>query len=208
VRDQSSRWGSCSNTGVLSFSWRLIFAPPFVLDYLAAHEVSHLVELNHSPRFWRLVNKLYPDFERAKVWLDVRHRPAATACPPSAATISEPFVGWVELFARPSVHPRLRVWVSRRARPNLRFATIPDAHDFLRLFRYFCHDRNYRKDRKASRPVERRPAVGRHGRAVGSTARSARSMRCSISRSARSPPRRLPPRSGLHAPTSRSRSAS
>jgi predicted metal-dependent hydrolase len=71
VRDQSSRWGSCSNTGVLSFSWRLIFAPPFVLDYLAAHEVSHLVELNHSPRFWRLVKRLYPNVERAKVWLDV-----------------------------------------------------------------------------------------------------------------------------------------
>jgi predicted metal-dependent hydrolase len=71
VRDQSSRWGSCSNTGVLSFSWRLILAPPYVLDYLAAHEVAHLVELNHSSRFWRLVTKLYPNFERAKTWLDV-----------------------------------------------------------------------------------------------------------------------------------------
>ena len=70
VRDQSSRWGSCSNTGVLSFSWRLIMAPPFVLDYLAAHEVAHLAELNHSRRFWRLVERLYPDYERAKVWLD------------------------------------------------------------------------------------------------------------------------------------------
>jgi predicted metal-dependent hydrolase len=71
VRDQSSRWGSCSNTGVLSFSWRLVLAPSFVLDYLAAHEVCHLVELNHSPRFWRLIKRLYPDFERAKTWLDV-----------------------------------------------------------------------------------------------------------------------------------------
>lgn len=71
VRDQSSRWGSCSNTGVLSFSWRLILAPPFVLDYLAAHEVAHLLELNHSPRFWRLVRQIFPDFERAKAWLDV-----------------------------------------------------------------------------------------------------------------------------------------
>jgi predicted metal-dependent hydrolase len=70
VRDQSSRWGSCSNTGVLSFSWRLILAPPYVLDYLAAHEVAHLVELNHSSRFWRLVTKLYPGHERAKAWLD------------------------------------------------------------------------------------------------------------------------------------------
>ena len=71
VRDQSSRWGSCSTTGVLSYSWRLILAPPFVLDYLAIHEVAHLVEMNHSPRFWRLVNRMYPDAERAKVWLDV-----------------------------------------------------------------------------------------------------------------------------------------
>ena len=70
VRDQSSRWGSCSNTGVLSFSWRLILAPAFVLDYLAAHEVAHLKELNHSPRFWRLVGRLDADFERAKTWLD------------------------------------------------------------------------------------------------------------------------------------------
>jgi predicted metal-dependent hydrolase len=86
VRDQSSRWGSCSNSGVLSFSWRLVLAPSFVLDYLAAHEVCHLVELNHSPRFWRLVKRLYPHCDRAKTWLDVHgtdlHRyglPAARA---------------------------------------------------------------------------------------------------------------------------------
>jgi predicted metal-dependent hydrolase len=71
VRDQASRWGSCSNSGALSYSWRLILAPPFVLDYLAAHEVAHLLELNHSPRFWRLVNRLAPDAARAKAWLDV-----------------------------------------------------------------------------------------------------------------------------------------
>ena len=70
IRDQSSRWGSCTSAGSLSFSWRLILAPPFVLDYLAAHEGAHLEELNHSPRFWRLVKRLYPDFERAKAWLD------------------------------------------------------------------------------------------------------------------------------------------
>jgi predicted metal-dependent hydrolase len=85
VRDQSSRWGSCSNTGVLSFSWRLILAPPFVLDYLAAHEVCHLVELNHSARFWRLVGRLYRDPERAKRWLDVNgtelHRYGLSARP-------------------------------------------------------------------------------------------------------------------------------
>jgi predicted metal-dependent hydrolase len=70
VRDQSSRWGSCSTTGVLSYSWRLILAPPFVLDYLAVHEVAHLIEMNHSPRFWRLVKRVCADSERAKAWLD------------------------------------------------------------------------------------------------------------------------------------------
>jgi predicted metal-dependent hydrolase len=70
VRDQSSRWGSCSTTGVLSFSWRLILAPMEVLDYLAAHEVAHLIEMNHSPKFWRLVQRICPDHERAKAWLD------------------------------------------------------------------------------------------------------------------------------------------
>ena len=71
VRDQTSRWGSCSSTGVLSFSWRLILTPPFVLDYLAAHEVAHLVEMNHSRRFWRLLLRLCPATHRAKVWLNV-----------------------------------------------------------------------------------------------------------------------------------------
>jgi len=71
VRDQSSRWGSCSTTGMLSYSWRLILAPGYVLNYLAAHEVAHLVEMNHSPRFWRLVQRLCPGHERAKAWLDV-----------------------------------------------------------------------------------------------------------------------------------------
>ncbi len=71
IRDQSSRWGSCSTTGVLSYSWRLVLAPPYVLDYLAAHEVAHLVEMNHSKRFWRLVDHICPQVTRAKTWLDV-----------------------------------------------------------------------------------------------------------------------------------------
>ena len=71
IRDQSSRWGSCSTTGVLSYSWRLILAPPFVLDYLAAHEAAHLVEMNHSRAFWRQVERICPDMDRAKAWLDV-----------------------------------------------------------------------------------------------------------------------------------------
>lgn len=71
IRDQSSRWGSCTSAGSLSFSWRLILAPPYVLDYLAAHEVAHLVEMNHSARFWRVVGRICPHTERAKTWLDV-----------------------------------------------------------------------------------------------------------------------------------------
>jgi predicted metal-dependent hydrolase len=70
IRDQASRWGSCSATGVLSYSWRLVLAPPFVLDYLAAHEVAHLIEMNHSSRFWRTVIGICPDTRRAKAWLD------------------------------------------------------------------------------------------------------------------------------------------
>lgn len=70
IRDQSSRWGSCTSAGSLSFSWRLILAPAYVLDYLAAHEVAHLVEMNHSPRFWRVVARICPSVERAKNWLD------------------------------------------------------------------------------------------------------------------------------------------
>ncbi len=72
IRDQSSRWGSCSTTGVLSYSWRLILAPPFVLDYLAAHEVAHLVEMNHSRAFWRLVERVCPHVHSAKSWLNAR----------------------------------------------------------------------------------------------------------------------------------------
>ena len=63
--------GSCSTTGKLNFNWRLILAPPYVLDYLAAHEVAHLIEMNHSPRFWRLVDNLCACVPRAKKWLDV-----------------------------------------------------------------------------------------------------------------------------------------
>jgi len=69
LRDQRTRWGSCSGEGHLSFSWRLIMAPPFVLNYLAAHEVAHLIEHNHSRRFWRLVERLCSDRHRARAWL-------------------------------------------------------------------------------------------------------------------------------------------
>ena len=69
VRDTKSRWGSCSANGALNFSWRLIMAPPFVLDYLAAHEVAHLRELNHSHRFWKLTHQLCPRTDEAEAWL-------------------------------------------------------------------------------------------------------------------------------------------
>ncbi|MGQ0673980.1 MAG: M48 family metallopeptidase [Hyphomicrobium sp.] len=71
VKDQASRWGSCSTTGVLSFSWRLILAPSAVLDYVAAHEVAHLGEMNHGPRFWALVKRTYPQLDEARRWLHV-----------------------------------------------------------------------------------------------------------------------------------------
>ncbi|HTQ34872.1 MAG TPA: SprT family zinc-dependent metalloprotease [Stellaceae bacterium] len=73
VRDPKSRWGSCSSTGALSFSWRLVFAPEAVVDYVVAHEVAHLVEMNHSPRFWRVVAGLVPDSAAPRAWLK-RHR--------------------------------------------------------------------------------------------------------------------------------------
>jgi len=69
VRDTSSRWGSCSASGNLSFSWRLVFAPRHVLHYLAAHEVAHLKEMNHSQAFWDAVAKIDPQHEKARAWL-------------------------------------------------------------------------------------------------------------------------------------------
>jgi predicted metal-dependent hydrolase len=70
LRDQRSRWGSCSTTGTLSFNWRLVLAPHDVLDYVVVHEVCHLVEMNHGPGFWALVAKRRPAYVEAKAWLD------------------------------------------------------------------------------------------------------------------------------------------
>lgn len=69
LRDTRSRWGSCSPDGRLMYSWRLILAPPPVLDYVAAHEVAHLVELNHSPAYWRVVTGICPDWRQHRGWL-------------------------------------------------------------------------------------------------------------------------------------------
>ncbi|MCC6305553.1 MAG: M48 family metallopeptidase [Rhodobacteraceae bacterium] len=69
LADPRSRWGSCSAAGRLMFSWRLAMAPPAVLDYVAAHEVAHLAEMNHGPRFWALVAARVPDHARHRAWL-------------------------------------------------------------------------------------------------------------------------------------------
>ncbi|WP_099867077.1 M48 family metallopeptidase [Pararhizobium haloflavum] len=69
LKDTRSRWGSCTVDGALSFSWRIVMAPPDVLDYLAAHEVAHLKEMNHGPRFWALCAELCPQMDEAKSWL-------------------------------------------------------------------------------------------------------------------------------------------
>ena len=74
VRDTASRWGSCSSTRSLSFSWRLILAPDFVLDYVVAHEVAHLREMNHSPRFWAHVRALVADLDAPQDWLKANGR--------------------------------------------------------------------------------------------------------------------------------------
>jgi predicted metal-dependent hydrolase len=75
VRDTRSRWGSCSAAGALSFSWRLILAPSEVLEYVVAHELAHLAERNHGPRFWAVVAELHGDgVDHARAWLR-RHGP-------------------------------------------------------------------------------------------------------------------------------------
>ncbi len=70
VRSQRSRWGSCTEGGVISLNWRLILAPAEVSDYVILHELMHLREMNHSRRFWRAVKEVCPDYEQAEVWLD------------------------------------------------------------------------------------------------------------------------------------------
>ena len=69
LRDTRSRWGSCTADGGLMYSWRLIMAPPEVLDYVAAHEVAHLAEMNHSPAFWAVVARLMPGYAARRRWL-------------------------------------------------------------------------------------------------------------------------------------------
>jgi predicted metal-dependent hydrolase len=68
-KDTTSRWGSCTSDGTLSFSWRIMMAKPTVIDYLVAHEVAHLKEMNHGPNFWKLCGELCPRTDEAKAWL-------------------------------------------------------------------------------------------------------------------------------------------
>jgi predicted metal-dependent hydrolase len=92
-RDTRSRWGSCSSRGDLMFSWRLAMAPPEVLEYVAAHEVAHLAEMNHGPRFWATVAALVPDYAAQRAWLKAHggqlhrydFRGSLPAAPPIAA---------------------------------------------------------------------------------------------------------------------------
>lgn len=71
VRDTYSRWGSCTSSGNLSYSWRLIFAPLEVLEYVCAHEVSHRKHMNHSPDFWQTVASIYPNYRKHRAWLKI-----------------------------------------------------------------------------------------------------------------------------------------
>lgn len=90
IRDQKSRWGSCSLSGNMSFSWRLILAPPEILDYVCAHEAAHLVQMNHGDKFWQLVKNRIADPDSANQWLNQRgselHRYGIPGAPAAAQT--------------------------------------------------------------------------------------------------------------------------
>jgi predicted metal-dependent hydrolase len=83
IRDQRTRWGSCSTRGTLSFNWRLVLAPHEVLDYVVVHELCHLREANHSRRFWKLVETRRPDWRARRDWLH-EHGPELLAFRPAA----------------------------------------------------------------------------------------------------------------------------
>ena len=84
IRDTRSRWGSCSSAGGLNFSWRLILAPPAILDYVVVHELAHRRELNHSARFWALVAAHHPTFQQDRAWLRAHGGPLLAFLQPPA----------------------------------------------------------------------------------------------------------------------------
>lgn len=69
IREQKTRWGSCSSLGNLNFNWRLIFAPEEVVDYVVVHELAHRIEMNHSKTFYHIVASILPDYKRSQKWL-------------------------------------------------------------------------------------------------------------------------------------------
>ncbi len=70
IRNQRTKWGSCSTTGTLGFNWRLMMAPPEVIDYVVVHELTHLREQSHSPKFWSLIEQILPQYHESVKWLD------------------------------------------------------------------------------------------------------------------------------------------
>jgi len=71
VRDYKSRWGSCSVKGDISYNWRIILAPQEIVDYVVVHELSHMIQHNHSPKYWKLVEKIFPNHQDCREWLKV-----------------------------------------------------------------------------------------------------------------------------------------
>jgi len=69
IRDQKTRWGSCSSRGTLSFNWRLVMAPPAIMEYVVIHELAHLKQPNHSKAFWQFTGQFYPEYKKARAWL-------------------------------------------------------------------------------------------------------------------------------------------
>ena len=69
LKDYKAMWGSCSPKGVISYNWRIVLAPHKIVDYIVVHELCHLIEPNHSPRYWRQVRSVVPDYKNSKEWL-------------------------------------------------------------------------------------------------------------------------------------------
>lgn len=69
IGDQKTRWGSCSSRGTISYNWHLVLMPERIMDYVVVHELCHLVEMNHSPAFWKKVSEILPDYEERRKWL-------------------------------------------------------------------------------------------------------------------------------------------